>query len=274
MIKRRGWAIGGMLLLLLVVAGFLLTLSPQAQSFLLGRDEVWQTMQRDGVWRVGMDPSFPPFEWLGANGRPTGYDVALAEQMAAMWGLRLEIVSIGFDSLIDAVQTGRVDSVISALPFDERLTEDLAYSIPYFDAGIVLAVHRDSALLGVEQLTEQRVGVEWGSMADMVGRRLQRTATDLQLIPFETAAEAVAALVAGEVVDALLVDNVTLRISQVAGAPIVTVGSTLESNPYVIAMGRNAFELQQMVQTTLATLQDNGTLKELETQWLVAVPQP
>ena len=274
MTKQRGWAIGGTLLLLLVVVGFLLTLSPQAQSFLLRRDPVWQTMQRDGVWRVGMDPSFPPFEWLDANGQPTGYDVALAERMAAAWSLRLEIVPIGFDSLIDAVQTGRVDSVISALPFDERLTEDLAYSIPYFDAGIVLAVHRDRALPSVDQLTNQRSGVEWGSMADMVGRRLQRTAPDLQLIPFETATAAVAALVAGEAVDALLVDNVTLRVNQVAGAPLVAVGNTLESNPYVIGMGRNAFELQQRVQTTLTTLQESGTLKELEAQWLVEVTPP
>ncbi len=274
MTKQRGWAIGGTLFLLFIVVAFLLTLSPQAQNFLLRRDPVWQTMQRDKVWRVGMDPSFPPFEWLDANGQPTGYDVALAKRMAAEWGLRLEIVPIGFDSLIDAVQTGRVDSVISALPFDERLTEDLAYSLPYFDAGIVLAVHRDSALPSVDQLTNQRIGVEWGSMADMVGRRLQRTAPDLQLIPFETAAEAVAALVDGDTVDALLVDNVTLRISQVAGAPLVTVGNTLESNPYVIAMGRNAFELQQMVQTTLGKLQQNGLLRELEEEWLVEVVPP
>ena len=274
MIKQRVWAIGGTLLLLLVVVAFLLTLSPQAQSFLLRRDPVWQTMQRNGVWRVGMDPSFPPFEWLDANGQPTGYDVALAERIAAEWGLQLEIVPIGFDSLIDAVQTGRVDSVISALPLDERLTEDLAYSAPYFDAGIVLAVRVNAASTQVDQLTNQRIGVEWGSMADMVGRRLQRTAPDLQLIPFETAAEAVAALVDGDTVDALLVDNVTLRISQVAGAPLVTVGNTLESNPYVIAMGRNAFELQQMVQTTLGKLQQNGLLRELEEQWLVEVAPP
>lgn len=267
----RQWVIGGVLLLVLVLAALVLTFSPAAQTFLLRRDQTWQTMQRTGVWRVGMDPSFPPFEWLDANGRPTGYDVALAEQIAADWGLRLEIVPIGFDSLVDAVQTGRIDSVVSALPLDERLTENIAYSAPYFDAGIFLVVHEGTALSGIDALTDQRIAVEWGSMADMVGRRLQRTTPAIALVPFETASAAVAALVAGQEVDALLVDNVTLRLSQVAGAPLIPVGEVLESSPYVIAMGRHAFELQQMVQTTLGKLQQNGTLRKLEEEWLVEV---
>jgi len=272
MSKRRWWISGGVLLML-VVAALVLTFSPEAQTFLLRRDQTWQTMQRTGVWRVGMDPSFPPFEWLDTNGQPTGYDVALATQIAADWGLRLEIVPIGFDSLVDAVQTGRIDSVVSALPLDERLTQNIAYSDPYFDGGIFLAVREGTVLTSTDALTNQRIAVEWGSMADMVGRRLQKTTPPLQLVPFETANAAVAALVAGQEVDALLVDNVTLRISQVAGAPVVTVGGVLESNPYVIAMGRHAFELQQMVQTTLSKLQQNGTLGKLEAEWLVEVEQ-
>lgn len=271
--SKRQWWISGGVLLVLVLAALVLTFSPEAQTFLLRRDQTWQTMQRTGVWRVGMDPSFPPFEWLDATGQPTGYDVALAEQIAAEWGLRLEIVPIGFDSLVDAVQTGRIDSVVSALPLDERLTENIAYSDPYFDAGIVLAVRAGTVLTDVTALTNQRIAVEWGSMADMVGRRLQKNTPAIQLVPFETATTAVAALLTGQEVDALLVDNVTLRMSQVAGAPIVTVGGVLERNPYAIALGRHAFELQQMVQTTLGKLQQNGTLRKLEEEWLVEVAQ-
>ncbi len=95
--------------------------------------------------------------------------------MAAAWGVQVEIVPIGFDSLLDVLQAGQIDSVVSALPYDERMTKDIAYSTPYFEAGIRLMVRADSTLAGAEQLTNQTVAVEWGSMGDMIGRRLQRT---------------------------------------------------------------------------------------------------
>ena len=103
-------------------------------------------------------------------------------------------------------------------------------------------------------------------MGDMVGRRLQRTDPSIQLTPFDTPAATVAALVDGEV-DALLIDHVTLRIAQVQGAQVVTVGPVLESNPYVIAMPIAAHNLQTAVEARLTTLRSEGTLTDLEEKW-------
>jgi ABC-type amino acid transport substrate-binding protein len=260
------------LLILLILGGLLLAyFAPTRLARLLRRDIIWQTMQANGVWRVGMDTSFPPFEWLDDTGKPVGYDVELAERIARTWGMQLEIVPIGFDSLIDAVQTGRIDSVVSALPFDERLTQNIAYSPAYFDAGLALAVRPDSPIQTVANLSGHVVAVEWGSMGDMVGRRLQREDPSIQLLPFETPAEAVAALLDDQSVDALLVDHVTLRVAQVNGSELKRVGPILESNPYVIAMPVAAHELQNAVAETLANLQSTGVLTELEAKWFLRV---
>lgn len=266
--NRWYWAAAiGIGVLLLIGGMFLFDLAPQSVVRLLRRDSTWETMQVNGVWRVGMDASFPPFEWLDENGQPIGYDVELAEQMAAAWGLQLEIVPIGFDSLIDAVQTGRVDSVVSALPYDERLTRDIAYSPPYFDAGLALATRPNSAIQAVDDLNGKRVAVELGSMGDMVGRRLQRADPAVERVTFPTPEEAVAALVSEQSVDALLIDHVTLRMEQVQGVPLVRVGPILESNPYVIAMPVRAHQLQDAVTETLSDLQESDFLAELEAKW-------
>jgi polar amino acid transport system substrate-binding protein len=70
----------------------------------------WQAIQQRGVWRVGLDPSFPPFECWMRNNAPAGYDVDLAHALAATWGVRAEIVPVGFDSLPDTLKTGKIDS--------------------------------------------------------------------------------------------------------------------------------------------------------------------
>lgn len=271
--QRNRWLLGaGAALVILLAAILLFFLAPDTIR-LLRRDTTWRTMQTNGVWRVGMDPSFPPFELLDSAGKPTGFDVALANEIAAAWGLQVELIPIGFDSLLDALQTGKIDSIISALPFDERMTRDVAYSTPYFEAGIFLAARPETGMQKVEDLANRTVGVEWGSMGDMVGRRLQKSTPSLQLQPFDTPTEAIDALVKAQTVDAILIDNVTLRIAQVQGLPLVTVGPVLESNPFVIAMPVAAYELQTALEEALAPMRTNGQLATLEETWFASTPE-
>ena len=254
---------GGLVLAALIAVAAVLWLAPGTLPF-LRIDTTWRTMQANGVWRVGMDPSFPPFETLDDAGQIVGFDVALADAIAAPWGVQVELVPIGFDSLLDALQAGKVDSVLSALPYDERLTKDVAYSAPYFEAGIFLAVRTDSMITETAALANGTIGVEWGSMGDMVGRRLQKATPSLQLKPFDTPTAAITALVDERAVDAILIDHVTLRIAQVQGAPLITIGPVLESNPFVIAMPVRAHELQAAVAERLLALQNQGVIVDLE----------
>ena len=236
------------------------------------QDATWVEMQARGTWRVGMDPSFPPFERLDDAGVPVGYDVDLARAIAAEWNLEVEIIPIGYDSLIDALRAGRIDSVVSALPYDARATRDVAFSTPYFDAGVRLAVRIDSPITSTASLSGGQVAVEWGSMGDMVGRRIQREGMALELMPYETPMDAVDALLNDPAVDALLIDQVSLREAQGQGATIVAVGPALESNPYVIAMPLRAYDLHERMEGTLAQFAATGVLAELESRWFGPLP--
>jgi polar amino acid transport system substrate-binding protein len=269
MSRRLRWALAALVLLGLLL-GVLLLRPEMSSSFsrLFSReDATWMAMQGRGVWRVAMDPSFPPFQLLDEAGRPVGFDVDLAHALAEQWGLELEIVAMGYDSLLDAVKAGRVDSVVSAIPYDPRATQDYAFSTPYFEAGIRLVVRSGSPITGTAGLAGATLAAEWGSMGDMVGRRLQREDESIQLNPYATPDEAVAALVNDPAIHALLIDNVTLRQAQGSGAAIAAVGPALESNPYVIAMPLRAYTLHRQLEAALQRLQATGTLAELEDRW-------
>ncbi len=264
---RRIWAL--LILLLVISALILFALTPNGSRTLLffRADATWEQMQQRGTWRVGMDPSFPPFESLDESGTPIGYDVELAERLAQQWGLEAEIVAIGFDSLVDALQAGKIDSVVSALPLDPRLTKDIAYSEPYFEAGVRLAVAEGSNIEDVDDLVDKTIAVEWGSAGDMVGRRIMRDGIDAKLAKYPTPQEAVDGMLLDDSVDALLIDNVTLRTAQGTGAALRAVGPALESDPYVVAMPLRAGELQKNVAEAMAILREEGVLDELESNW-------
>ena len=229
-------------------------------------DNIWLKMQERGSWRVGMDPSFPPFETLDAEGAPVGYDVDLARQIAAQWGLEAEIVAIGFDSLLDALLVGRVDAVISAFPYNARMTKEVHYSPPYFEAGVRLVVGAESAYEEIADLDGGTVAVEWGSRGDAIARRLQREGAGFTRLPFASGQEAIGALVSGAS-GALLIDGVALRLAQGEGKRMRAVGAALDEDPYVVAVSIKAPVLQSALLQALATLEEEGELGLLEERW-------
>lgn len=228
-------------------------------------DRSLQRIRDLGVLRVGMDPSFPPFESLDANGQIVGFDADLAAALARRWGVRVQFESIGFDGLLDAIWAGRVDAVISALPLEPRYTKDVAYSQAYFEAGLRL-VTTTAPIAASADLAGRTLALELGSDADAEARRLRQRLPALTLVTFATPAEALQAVVDGAA-DAAVVGGVTARqfVSQHPSARIV--GPALTSAPYVIALPVKARRLIVEVNAALRDLQSDGTLAALEETW-------
>ncbi len=78
----------------------------------------WRRCSRLAAGRIqhevpgdGHDAEFPPFELRGeADGSEiVGFDVEVAQAIAAQVGLPLKIEDMAFDSLLPALATGKVD---------------------------------------------------------------------------------------------------------------------------------------------------------------------
>jgi polar amino acid transport system substrate-binding protein len=261
---RARLAVAALLIAMLVAGGWLL-----ARSLLGGRDATWERIRQTGVWRIGMDPSFPPFEMTDPiSGRPAGFDAALAQAIADRWGARAEFIAIGFDQLVDAVAAHRVDSALSALPKLEHRAREVAFSAPYVEAGIVIAAPAAANIRRPEDLAGRRVAVEWGSEGDAEARALnRRLAQPLALALRDSAESALAAVSAGEA-DAALVDAISLGQHRLRGGALRPVGEPLRSAPYVLYVPVDAPALLGAVNEALAALREDGTLAALEREWL------
>ncbi len=271
-----------LLLLLTIVIGAAAGLA--ARAGLLARDRTWAHIQEAGIWRVGMDPSFPPFENLDVTtGQPVGFDVDLAQAIAARWGVRVEFVSMGFDQLLDAVAAHRVHSALSALPVMPHRTREVRFSTPYIEAGLVLVAPRErmaassaaptwrgEPAIWLAENVVGRLAVEWGSEGDALARAAQaQTAGRLQLVLRESGEAALAAVVAGEA-DLAIVDAITLALFDRDRPRLAIVGPVLRSDPYAVVVPADAPDLLAQVNAALAALRSDGTLDELKARWLMA----
>jgi polar amino acid transport system substrate-binding protein len=264
---RRRWL--WILLVTVLVAG--LAATQLARTITRPRDPFWERIQSTDTWRVAMDASFPPFETLDEAGQPVGFDVDLARAIAQRWGVDVQIEGIGFDGLVDAVWASRVDAAISALPYQPHLTRDVWFSQPYFEAGLVLVTaSATTRVRSVDDLTTERVAVEWGSEGDVQARALRRRFPGLEIVPRPSAQDALTAVVDGDA-DAALVDRISALETSAAGHDRLWIApQAVVSDPYVIVLPRKAPVLQQQVAEALRALEADGTLAHLGEKWLGA----
>ena len=123
----------------------------------------------DGVLTVGMECAYAPYNWTQmddsngavpiANNPGTyayGYDVMIAQKICEANGWELEVMAIGWDGLVPALQAGQIDAVIAGQSMTEERMEQVDMAGPYFYASIVCVTQKDNALAsatGISQLS-------------------------------------------------------------------------------------------------------------------------
>jgi polar amino acid transport system substrate-binding protein len=102
--------------------------------------------------RVGMDPTYPPFETKDPSGAVTGVSADLAAMIAERLGRPLEIVPMDFQGLLPALKSDKIDLIISSMTKTEERARQVAFSDPYVETGLAILVPQNSAVTSLEDL--------------------------------------------------------------------------------------------------------------------------
>ena len=133
-----------------------------------------------GKFRVAMECSYAPYNWTqednsnnaapiaDSNEYANGYDVMMAQKIAAAMGKKLEVVKLDWDSLIPALQSGDVDAVIAGQSITAKRQQVVDFSTPYYYASIVTLTLKNSkyaSAKGIDDLAggtcTSQIGTIW-----------------------------------------------------------------------------------------------------------------
>lgn len=90
-----------------------------------------QAIKDAGKIRIGLSPDFPPMEFRDSDKKLAGVDIELQAKLSEALGVQIEVVESPFDQLINSVQTGRVDLVMSGIS-DTLERQKTADFVDYF----------------------------------------------------------------------------------------------------------------------------------------------
>lgn len=231
------------------------------------RDETWRRLQEEGVLRVGLDPTYPPFE-TAEEGPLRGIDVDLARAIGDELGLEVSFVYFGFDGLYDALATEQVDALISALVVRIEQTDDFAYSEPYFNAGQILIVAQDEeSVEAMADLEGRTLSVELGAQGHVEATEWERRLRNLAIEPHNSPQEALDAVAQGGA-DAALVDAISGRLYLAQHEQVKQAGDAVTVEPFAIVVRKEDERLLEEIDGALETLEERGQVREIVQRWM------
>jgi polar amino acid transport system substrate-binding protein len=90
--------------------------------------------------KVGMELSYPPFETLDTQGKPSGISVDIASALGKFLNREVQIENIPFIGLIPSLKTGKIDLILSSMSVTPEREKSIAFSDPYLSTGLCLLI--------------------------------------------------------------------------------------------------------------------------------------
>jgi len=227
------------------------------------------------VLRIGVNATREPFSFVDQNGRITGHDGELARVIADRLQRPLEFVDVRWDALIPALQSGKIDMVVTGMTANEERRQAVDFSIPYYMNKLVLLVRKPSAdrtaakvsgglqLSSVEDLKTRRLGVLQGSAFDTYAQQNFPDADIRQFIGF---ADVLLAVETG-LIDAAFTDIDALREAQKARPEFVAIGEPVFYSNVAAGFRKDSAELREAYDAFLAQIRADGTQEDLMRRW-------
>ena len=216
------------------------------------------TTVTEGILTMGTNAAFPPYEYYEGD-TVVGIDAEIAQAIAEKLGLSLEIVDMDFNSIITAVQSGKVDVGIAGMTVEPDRLENVDFTDSYATGVQVVIVTEDSDIASVDDLEGKLIGTQegttgWSYCSEDYG--------DDMVIPYTNGATAVQALLDGKV-DCVVIDQQPALSFVEANEGLKILETEYAVEDYAIAVSKDNTALRDAINTALNELIEDGTVQGL-----------
>ncbi len=240
----------------------------------------------DGILKMGTCATIEPFSFL-ADGAFAGLDIELAHLIAQRMGMRVEVHDMTFESLIPALQAGKIDFALSNFNVTEERKKLISFSSPYVENDISALVRKASVadtphprsdaaqtsgpdrgrratLVSIDDVKDKRIGVLMGSAHDTYATKNYPNATIYQ---YRSPADVALAVKSGKV-DAALFDAEPLREIMRQDDSYALLGESLFDFDVGSGFRKDRDDVRLAFDRFLSEIQQNGVYDDMIGRWM------
>jgi polar amino acid transport system substrate-binding protein len=221
-----------------------------------------EQIRTDGTLVVATEGQFSPFNFF-EGAKLTGFEIDIAEAVAAKMGLKVSWKTFGFDALLTGLQQDRWDMVIASHGITEERAKAVTFAEPHYCSGGVI-VAKSGAIKAAKDLAGKTVAVQTGTT---YLENVKKVAGVKEVKNFPQDNNARAALVSGRV-DAWVVDKFVAKGANDADPKAgLVIGDFLFVERIAPAVAKGNTALAQAVSQALAAIQADGSYARISQRW-------
>jgi len=255
-LRRRLLSVGATLL-----AGSALAATPAHAA-----DDALNAIQQRGTLRIGIEGTYPPFNYQDEKGQFVGFEIDLGNALAETLGVKAQFQPTKWDGLLAALDSGRIDVIINQVTITDARQKKYRFSQPYTVSGIQAVTRTKDAdtLQSPNALAGKKVGVGLGTSYEEWARR---TVPSAEVRTYEDDPTKNQDLAVGRL-DAVLVDRLAALYQVKQSKNRFALGGPAFSRQTSGIPTRKSDEsLHQAIDQALEKLRADGTLTKLSNKW-------
>ena len=230
-------------------------------------------IRKRGKLVVGTEAAYEPFEFL-ENGKVVGYGRDILDIMAAKLGVQLEQFNLPFQGLLPGLMTHKFDFVATSVGINAERAKRFAFSSPVGVVDTVLMTRADDKRINTaDDAAGMTAGTQMGSSSQPIAQAFDKSLqaskgkglTELKL--FQAYPDVTVALENKTLDIGIMPSNIVAVLMKKQPGAFKTVGKI--GAPKVLAWVANPqdLEIRGFINSTLAELEKNGKLAQLQTKW-------
>jgi glutamate/aspartate transport system substrate-binding protein len=237
--------------------------------------DTYLKIRQTGSVTLGVREASVPFSFVH-NGRPTGYSVELClaavEEIKSelrMPDLRVHFKTVSAPQRIPHLLSGEIDLECGSTTHTKARAEQVDFSYTVFVAGMRLLSSGKFPISDLNDLRGAKVGLSKGTTSEKLFKQLSENQVQMQLLTFNSNAEAFEALKAGRI-SAFPQDDSLLQglIAGDGAAGQWTLSKfALSVEPYAIMMRKGDSSLRGAVDRALKRLYASGEIQTIYARW-------
>ena len=227
---------------------------------------------QQGLLKVGMELTYPPFEMTDTTGQPTGVSVDLAKALGISLGREIRIENMSFDGLIPALKTSKIDIILSSMTSTPERAQSIDFSDPYLQTGLCLLVRKDSSVQTIADLDQvgMTVAVKKGTTGHNYASKELKKA---KILVLDKEAAALLEVVQGKA-DAFIYDQMSTY-SNWKRNPQTTraILKPFQQESWAIGIRKDNTALKEEINVFLKDYRAKGGFEKLGDTWLLEQKQ-
>ena len=221
------------------------------------------------TFTVGFDQEFPPMGFVDQDGSYTGYDLALAKEVAKRLNFTFVPKPINWDAKDLELNSGNIDCIWNGFTMEDR-EDKYTFVGPYMANRQVFVVGESSKIKNLSDLKGKTVEVQKDSSGlNALNREENKAMKDgfASLVEVGDYQTAMMDLESGAC-DAICMDSVVAEYQiKRSKKPFAILKDSLSEEKYGIGFKKGNTELADQVYKTLMEMKEDGTVDQITEKW-------